>query len=84
MKNNHSYILPDSNEFLFEIYDPASSQKYPDGTNRGIDRLYRAEDLTKSSEIWWKYAIVVHPQTQLRKGEKSSFNMENIPNQKGR
>jgi hypothetical protein len=72
------------NHILFEVYDPASSQRYADGTNRGIDRLYRAEDLTKSSEIWWKYAIVVHPETKLRKGKKSSFNMENIPNQKGR
>jgi hypothetical protein len=72
---------------LFEVYDPASSMTYTNGTNMGKNRLYRAEDIMNSSEVWWKYAIIVHPQSQVRKGtgesKRNPFNMDNIPNQKG-
>jgi hypothetical protein len=73
---------------LFEVYDPASSMRYSDGTYMGKNRLYRAEDIMKSADIWWKYAIIVYPQSPTRKGTEggkgtSSFNMDNIPNQKG-
>jgi hypothetical protein len=69
---------------LFEVYDPASSKKYVNGTYMGKDRLYRAEDIMHSANIWWKYAIIVYPESQLRRGERTPFNMDNIPNQKGR
>jgi hypothetical protein len=69
---------------LFEVYDPASSMTYSDGTYMGKDRLYRSEDIMKSTDVWWKYAIIIHPQSQLRKGERIPFNRDNIPNQKGR
>jgi hypothetical protein len=39
---------------LFEVYDPASSMTYPNGTYMGKDRLYRAEDLMNSADIWRK------------------------------
>jgi hypothetical protein len=72
---------------LFEVYDPASSMRYSNGTYMGQNRLYRAEDIMKATDIWWKYAIVVYPQSRVLKGigkrSASPFNMGNIPNQKG-
>jgi hypothetical protein len=60
---------------------------YPDGTYMGKNRLYRAEDIMNSAEKWWKYAIIVSPQSQFRKetGKRESAfsNMDDIPNQKG-
>jgi hypothetical protein len=74
-------------QVLFEVYDPASSMRYSNGTYMGKNRLYRAEDIMKSTEIWWKYAIIVHPQSPTKgtgEGKKfSPFDMGNIPNQKG-
>ena len=73
-----------NNHILFEVYDPASSMTYSNGENMGKDRLYRSEDLMKSADIWWEYAMIVYPQSTLRKGGGTPFNMKNIPNQKGK
>lgn len=47
-------------ELYIEVYDPNNySNTYADGTLKGKDRYYRANDISNSAEIWWNYAIVV-------------------------
>ena len=44
----------------FEVYDPASSgRKYSNGGLKGLDRYYRAEDIMRATNVWWKYMIVI-------------------------
>ncbi|MDR2938452.1 MAG: hypothetical protein LBU92_05900 [Prevotellaceae bacterium] len=79
------------NNTLFEVYDPWSIDKrYEDGRFMGLDRLYRSEDIMKATNVWWKYAIVIYPRTTkfaiplALPSKQKSFDMTNIPNQKGR
>lgn len=55
------YRIVDGDELFFEVYDPWGEGKRYDDDNSvmGIDRLYRAEDIMKASDVWWKYAIIV-------------------------
>lgn len=51
-------------ELLFEVYDPYSyGKKSKDGSFQGKDRLYKASEIDKSTNIWWDYAIVVSKET---------------------
>ncbi len=53
------YKVVDGNTF-YEIYDPYGINKtYSDGSPKGIDRYYRAEDIDKTTGIWWDNAIVI-------------------------
>ena len=53
------YKIVDGNTF-YEIYDPYGFNKTNnDGTPKGINRYYRAEDIDKTTNIWWDYAIVI-------------------------
>ncbi|MEJ7646946.1 MAG: hypothetical protein WKF87_20280 [Chryseolinea sp.] len=45
---------------FYETYDPYSlGKKYPDGSLKGMDRYYAAEDLDVSTGRWWDFAIIV-------------------------
>ncbi|MDE5421094.1 C39 family peptidase [Ancylomarina sp. DW003] len=63
------YKVVDGKVF-YEIYDPNGYGKiYSDGSNKGIDRYYRAEDLDISTNIWWDNAIVIsRNKTNTKKG----------------
>lgn len=62
------YKIVDDNLF-YEVYDPWSlGLKYNDGSLKGKDRYYRAEDLNIATQAWWKYAIIVSPKGISRSG----------------
>ena len=43
-----------------EVYDPYTmGRNYTDGTPKGMDRYYLADDLLRSAGIWWANMIVV-------------------------
>lgn len=43
-----------------EVYDPYTmGRNYSDGTPKGLDRYYLADDLLRSAGIWWNSMIVV-------------------------
>lgn len=55
------YSKVDGKKF-FEVYDPYNYDKtYSDGTQKGLNRFYRSEDLFDATSIWWNYAIIVRP-----------------------
>lgn len=75
------YKVVDGKVF-YEIYDPNGyERKYSDGSNKGVNRYYRAEDLDKATNIWWDYAIVV---SQQKSKTKKGINPSTIKHQKGR
>jgi hypothetical protein len=46
----------------FEAYDPASNGvTYTDGTPKGKNRHYRADDLTRAIEQWWPAFFEIAP-----------------------
>jgi hypothetical protein len=45
----------------FEVYDPASSQRYPDGTNRGKDRYFLADEVISSARRYGGDYLVISP-----------------------
>ena len=50
------------NQYFFEIYDPYCYNKtYDDGSLKGKDRFYRANDLFDAISIWWNYSIIITP-----------------------
>jgi hypothetical protein len=63
------YKVVDGNVF-YEVYDPNGYGKmYSNGSYKGINRYYRAEDLDKATNIWWDNAIVVtRNKTKAKKG----------------
>ena len=68
----------------FEVYDPASSgRKYSNGGLKGLDRYYRAEDIMRATNVWWKYMIVIDNPLgpTLRRG---ALDPSTIVHQKGR
>ncbi|MDR0737737.1 MAG: C39 family peptidase [Prevotellaceae bacterium] len=74
---------------FLEAYDPYSlGHRYvKNNAFLGLDRLYRAEDIVQSTDIWWKYAIVIAKHGAGGAINKASINAvspQNIPNQKGR
>lgn len=74
-----------NNTVLFEIYDPWSKGKtYANGLYMGCDRAYRREDIVNATNVWWKYAIIVHSQSQ---DTRSLYNnrpeLQNVPVQFG-
>lgn len=77
------YVI--NNTVFFEIYDPWSKGKtYANGLYMGCDRVYRREDIVNATNVWWKYAIIVHPQSQ---DTRSLYNnrpeLQNVPVQFG-
>ncbi|MCT4602576.1 MAG: C39 family peptidase [Marinifilum sp.] len=47
-------------ECYFEVYDPNSwGNMYSDNSLKGMNRYYRADDILKSTNTWWSYAIIV-------------------------
>jgi|GEM_PF-2322692 Bacterial surface proteins containing Ig-like domains len=51
----------------FEVYDPWSTgQKYIDGSLKGRNRYYRAEDIILATSVWWKFMIVINNPTATR------------------
>ncbi|MCT4614943.1 MAG: C39 family peptidase [Marinifilaceae bacterium] len=67
----------------FEVYDPYSmGEKYITGELKGINRYYKVEDVIESTGLWWKYYIGITKDGNVKK--KSSLNLEDIPDAKGR
>lgn len=49
-----------SGRLLFEVYDPNTwHARYADGTPKGRNRHFPAEELAQSIERWWSYLIVL-------------------------
>lgn len=47
------------NKMYFEVYDPNSiTVTYDDGTLKGKDRYYRAEDLFEATKTWWPKVFI--------------------------
>jgi hypothetical protein len=52
------------NETFYEAYDPYSMGiKYVNDTLKGLNRYYRAEDLSDATSKWWGYAIIISRNT---------------------
>ena len=48
------------NEMYFEVYDPESwTRTYDDGSLKGKDRHYRAEDLFEATKNWWPKVFII-------------------------
>jgi len=44
----------------FEVYDSNCwGESYQDGSPKGKDRLYRADELHESIEVWWDYYFII-------------------------
>ncbi|MDR0620077.1 MAG: hypothetical protein LBG17_09285 [Bacteroidales bacterium] len=74
---------------FLEAYDPYSlGHRYvKNNMFMGLDRLYRAEDIVQSADLWWKYAIVIAKHGAGGAMHKASMNVvppQHIPRQKGR
>ena len=72
-------------EIFFEIYDPNSwGQRYPDGSFKGEDRYYRAEDVFGAASIWWQFAYIIAKKGKTLINKAIPFNIKNLPVQYGR
>lgn len=66
----------------FEAYDPNSwGARYSDNSYKGVNRYYRTDDISRASNNWWKYAIIVH-KTPL--GTKTGIDPRTIEHAWGR
>lgn len=48
------------NDLYFEVYDPNCwGESYDDGSPKGKDRLYPADELDESIEVWWDNYFII-------------------------
>jgi len=76
-----------NNQLFFEVYDPWSNgKKYPNGIYLGCNRFYRAEDLIKATNVWWRYAIIIPPAMQQTRSSIAPYIIDtnHIPVQWGK
>ena len=74
-------------KYLAEVYDPWSlGVKYADGTFKGRDRYYRAEDIITATDVWWPYMIAVAPPSAVRSSyaPAGALDPSAVPAQRGR
>lgn len=80
------YAIVDD-EIFYEVYDPWSEKRtFKDGTPLSCDRLYRKSDITKATNVWWRYAIIVQPPNKVVRSHSDKYiqNIEDVPVQWGK
>ncbi len=71
-------------QLLFEAYDPYSfNSRYDDGVLKGKGRYYNASNLSRATQLWWNYAIVVS-RTAPNQGGRMRPQDSNIVHMPGR
>jgi hypothetical protein len=59
-------------QLYFEVYDPNNwHMTYSDGSEKGKNRYYRAEELSMAVWYWWEYLIIVYPESYYGISERA-------------